>query len=73
MSSGVSAGNWAILLGLELLVAGDIVGTVAAWPSLTGVAVLAAIVIIRTLPERLARGRDNRAMALAKARQRRPL
>ena len=38
----------AILLGLELLVAGDIVRTVAASPSLTGVAVLAAIVLIRT-------------------------
>ena len=38
----------AILLGLELLVAGDIVRTVAASPSLTGVAILAAIVLIRT-------------------------
>ena len=38
----------AILLGLELLVAGDIVRTVAASPSLTGVAVRAAIVLIRT-------------------------
>jgi uncharacterized membrane protein len=38
----------AILLGLELLVAGDIVRTVAASPSLTSVAVLAAIVLIRT-------------------------
>ena len=38
----------AILLGLELLVAGDIARTVAASPSLTGVAVLAAIVLIRT-------------------------
>ena len=37
-----------ILLGLELLVAGDIVRTVAASPSLTSVAVLAAIVLIRT-------------------------
>ena len=37
-----------ILLGLELFVAGDIVRTVAASPSLTGVAVLAAIVLIRT-------------------------
>ena len=37
----------AILLGLELLVAGDIVRTVAASPSLTGVAVRAAIVLIR--------------------------
>jgi uncharacterized membrane protein len=37
-----------ILLGLELLVAGDIVRTVAAQPSLTSVAVLAIIVLIRT-------------------------
>jgi uncharacterized membrane protein len=38
----------AILLGLELLVAADIVRTVAASPSLTSVAILAAIVVIRT-------------------------
>lgn len=38
----------AILLGLELLVAGDIVRTVAAEPSLVSVAVLAIIVLIRT-------------------------
>src|SRR5262245_6535218 len=38
----------AILLGLELLVAGDIVRTVAASPTLTSVAILAAIVLIRT-------------------------
>jgi uncharacterized membrane protein len=37
-----------ILLGLELLVAGDIVRTVAADPSLTSVAVLGGIVLIRT-------------------------
>ena len=37
-----------ILLGLELLVAGDIVRTVAAKPTLTTVAVLGAIVLIRT-------------------------
>jgi len=37
-----------ILLGLELLVAGDIVRTVAASPGLTSVAILAAIVLIRT-------------------------
>ena len=37
-----------ILLGLELLVAGDIVRTVAATPSLTRVAILATIVLIRT-------------------------
>jgi uncharacterized membrane protein len=38
-----------ILLGLELLVAGDIVRTVAAQPTLTSVAILAAIVLIRTV------------------------
>ncbi len=37
-----------ILLGLELLVAADIVRTVAVTPTLTSVGVLAAIVLIRT-------------------------
>jgi uncharacterized membrane protein len=37
-----------ILLGLELLVIGDIVRTVAAEPTLTNVVVLAIIVLIRT-------------------------
>jgi uncharacterized membrane protein len=37
-----------ILLGLELLVAGDIIRTVAASPNLTSVAILASIVLIRT-------------------------
>ena len=37
-----------ILLGLELLVAGDIVRTVAVTPTLESVAVLAVIVLIRT-------------------------
>jgi uncharacterized membrane protein len=37
-----------ILLGLELLVAGDIVRTVAGSPTLTSVAILGAIVLIRT-------------------------
>jgi len=37
-----------ILLGLELLVAGDIVRTVAKLPSLESVAILATIVLIRT-------------------------
>jgi uncharacterized membrane protein len=37
-----------ILLGLELLVAGDIVRTVASSPNLTSVAILGAIVLIRT-------------------------
>lgn len=38
----------AILLGLELLVAGDIIRTVAVAPTLQNMAVLAAIVVIRT-------------------------
>jgi uncharacterized membrane protein len=38
----------AILLGLELLVAGDIVRTVATTPTLEDVGVLAIIVLIRT-------------------------
>ncbi|MFC0679992.1 DUF1622 domain-containing protein [Lysobacter korlensis] len=38
----------AILLGLELLVAADIIRTVAVAPTLESVAVLAAIVLIRT-------------------------
>ncbi len=37
-----------ILLGLEILIAGDIVRTVAIAPTLTSVAVLGAIVLIRT-------------------------
>ena len=37
-----------ILLGLELLVAGDIIRTVAAEPTLTSVGVLGIIVVIRT-------------------------
>jgi uncharacterized membrane protein len=37
-----------ILLGLELLVAADIIRTVAITPTLDSVAVLAAIVLIRT-------------------------
>jgi uncharacterized membrane protein len=38
-----------ILLGLELLVAGDIIRTVATEPTFTSVAILAIIVLIRTL------------------------
>jgi uncharacterized membrane protein len=37
-----------VLLGLELLVAGDIIRTVAVAPTVTSVAVLAVIVAIRT-------------------------
>jgi len=38
----------AILLGLEFLVAADIIGTVTIAPSVTNVAILAGIVLIRT-------------------------
>jgi uncharacterized membrane protein len=38
----------AILLGLELLVAADIIGTVAVEPTLTSVSVLGLIVLVRT-------------------------
>jgi len=38
----------AVLLGLEILVAGDIVRTVAVTPSFTSVGVLSVIVLIRT-------------------------
>ena len=38
----------ALLLGLELLIAADIINTVAVRPTLEGVAVLAGIVAIRT-------------------------
>jgi uncharacterized membrane protein len=38
----------AILLGLEILVAGDIIGTIAAEPTFASLGVLAIIVIIRT-------------------------
>jgi uncharacterized membrane protein len=38
----------AILLGLEFLVAGDIIRTVAVDPSFTGVGVLAILVAVRT-------------------------
>jgi uncharacterized membrane protein len=38
----------AILLGLEFLVAGDIIRTVAVTPTFTSVGVLGAIVLIRT-------------------------
>jgi uncharacterized membrane protein len=37
-----------VLLGLELLVAGDIIRTVAIEPTVESVAVLAAIVVVRT-------------------------
>lgn len=40
--------GWVILLGLEFLVAADIINTVAVEPTLDSVAVLAGIVLIRT-------------------------
>ncbi|MFB8754624.1 DUF1622 domain-containing protein [Streptomyces nigra] len=40
--------GWSILLGLEFLVAGDIIRTVAVSPTFTSVGVLAVIVTIRT-------------------------
>lgn len=39
----------AILLGLEILVAGDLIRTVAVYPTLESVVVLAIIVLIRTI------------------------
>lgn len=39
----------AILLGLEILVAGDLVRTVAVYPTIENVGVLAVIVLIRTV------------------------
>jgi uncharacterized membrane protein len=59
--SGIASGDWqnalrqyranlgrGILLGLELLVAADIIGTVAVTPSIANLAVLGGIVLIRT-------------------------
>ncbi len=40
--------GYGILLGLEFLVAGDIINTVAVEPTFASVGVLAAIVLIRT-------------------------
>jgi len=37
-----------ILIGVELLIAADIVGTVIVWPKLEGLAALAVVVLIRT-------------------------
>jgi len=48
MLGAMEALNGAILLGLEVLVAADIIRTVAVTPTLTSVAVLGAIVVIRT-------------------------
>lgn len=61
LHGGVVTGDWqgalrryranlgrGILLGLELLVAADIIGTVAVTPSLENLAVLGLIVVIRT-------------------------
>jgi uncharacterized membrane protein len=61
LQGGLTSGDWqsalrryranlgrGILLGLELLVAADIIGTVAVTPSLENLAVLGLIVVIRT-------------------------
>lgn len=61
LHGGLTSGDWqsalrryranlgrGILLGLELLVAADIIGTVAVTPSLHNLAVLGLIVLIRT-------------------------
>ncbi len=61
LRGGLSAGTWGaayetfrvdlgrgILLGLEFLVAADIIGTVAVTPTFASLGVLAAIVLIRT-------------------------
>jgi len=62
-----------ILLGLELLVAGDIVRTVAASPRSHRRGHTGGDRPHPHLPELLAGGRDNRAMAMAEARDYRPL
>ncbi|WP_016921488.1 DUF1622 domain-containing protein [Methylocystis parvus] len=61
LHGGLASGDWTsalrryranlgrgILLGLELLVAADIIGTVAITPTLEGLVVLGLIVLIRT-------------------------
>jgi len=55
----------AIVLGLEFLVAADIIRTVTIDPSLQGVAILALIVLIRTLFERRTSNRDRERMVVA--------
>ena len=52
-------------LGLELLVAADIIRTVAVSPTLESVAVLAAIVLIRTFLQLVAGTGNHRQMAMA--------
>ena len=58
----------AILLGLEWLVAADIINTVAVDPTFRSVGVLAGIVLIPHVSELFARRRDQRAGALAARR-----
>src|SRR5436190_4094144 len=41
--------GWSVLLGLEILVAADLIRTVAVQPTLENVAVLGLIVLIRTI------------------------
>ncbi len=54
-----------ILLGLELLVAADIIRTVAVTPDARSVAVLAGIVLIRTFLSFFAGVGDHRLLAVA--------
>lgn len=55
----------AILVGLELLVAADIIRTVAVTPTLESVGVLAGIVLIRTFLSWSLELRDQRPLAVA--------
>jgi uncharacterized membrane protein len=55
----------AILLGLEVLVAADIIRTVAFTPDLNGVIILAIIVAISNVPQLESRARARRPLALA--------
>lgn len=57
-----------ILLGLELLVAADIIRTVAVTLSLQSVALLAIIVCYSNISELVVRARDQWSLALAKTR-----
>ena len=53
----------ALLLGLELLVAADIIRTVALEPTLPNVMILAVLVVVR-IPELVADRGDGRALAV---------
>ncbi|MDN3718546.1 DUF1622 domain-containing protein [Roseibium salinum] len=62
-----------ILLGLEFLVAADIINTVAIDPTLESVAVLAAVVAVRTFFEHRVGGRDRGQVALEKKTANKPV